>query len=542
MVLSVLELVPYQLVAGERQNLTLGAGGWACFEGDTICFETRTRNVPVMRVAGAELHACGLKHDAEGFSARFEIPILTWAGRTLVDARDGEQIVTTTLEISPHQKKLGANEFDMMLVELSERSQGLIWGLSPGAAQGSHLSSALAIVHPSVIASQLPLFEQLMARYVAAPPMITRRVRDAFPLNFARRADLITLRWLGRRPSVLQALTGDSDVGAFTDARTPIDQPSALLSTDHPITRYFAYLLRRLRARFKESVDVLRKARGRPFVDPTIEAHAEMLATTIETAVRRLDVLLALPLFKQVPPEPIGETVLLALTDNPLYAAIYRAARTLLEPGLAYGPGGDLQSSLKHTYDLFELCVLYRIVDGLPGLLGPDWSAGRAKALPYIGREERLPDRAAWGFSGPDGWSLELRYQQWFSRARVPPDLRMFSSLSGVFIPDYILVLRQHGKPHSWIILDAKYRSGKQAIDQGLADIHRYRDALRVRGLPASGAFIIVPALQQQDAPYATSEYIEHHSFGVLPITAPNWLNKAMSLIRLPSTTLSLSP
>ncbi|MDI4642101.1 hypothetical protein K9U39_14315 [Rhodoblastus acidophilus] len=534
-----LELAPYRIVAGERQDLTLGAGGWACFEGDTIYIDTRTKNLPVMRVAGAELPAGGLKNDSEGFSARFEIPIMTWAGRTLIEARDGEKIVTTTLEIDPHQQKLGANEFDKMLAELSERSQGLVWGLSPGAAKGMISMSTLAIVHPAVITSQLPVFERLLERYVAAPPMVTLRVRDAFPLNFSRRADLITLRWLGRRPAVLKAVTGDKDVGAFMDARTPIDQPSAVLSTDHPITRYFAYVLRRLRRRFKESVDVLRQTRGRPFLDPTIEAHAEMLAATIEAAARRLDALLVLPLFKQITPEPIGETTLQALSDHPLYAAIYRAARKLLEPGLAYDPGGDLQSSLKHTYDLFELFVLYRIVDGLPGLLGPGWSVGKAKALPYIGREERLPDRAAWGFSGPDGFRLELRYQQWFSRARIPPDLRMFSSLSGVFIPDYIIVLRKDGKPVSWIILDAKYRSGGQAIDQGLADIHRYRDALRIRGLPANGAFIIVPALQDGNAPYVTPEYVENHSFGVLPITSTNWLKTAVNFLHISSISKS---
>ena len=339
-----LELVPYRIVNGERQVLTLGASGWACSEGDTIFIDTRTKDLPAMRIAGMELNPGKLTNDAGVFLARFEIPIMTWAGRTRVEAKDGEHVASLTLEIGPHQHKLGANEFDKMLAELSERSLGLVWGLSPGAATGRTSASTLAIVHPAVISSQLPLFERLIARFVADPPMVTRRIREAFPLDLARRADLATMRWLGRRPIVLQAVLGNRDVGAFTDPRTPIDQRSSVVSWDHPVTRYFAYVLLRLRMRFRESVHALRTTRGRPFIDVATEAHAEMLATQIEAALRRLDALLALPLFKLVTPEPIGETTLQALTDHPLYGAIHGAARKLLEPGLAYGPGGDLES------------------------------------------------------------------------------------------------------------------------------------------------------------------------------------------------------
>lgn len=210
--------------------------------------------------------------------------------------------------------------------------------------------------------------------------------------------------------------------------------------------------------------------------------------------------------------------------DQPLFEALHRVGQRMLEPGLAHGPGGDLRSSLKHTYDLFELFVLFRLVDALPATLGCGWHLRRGKSLHCAGREERPPDRAAWWYDGPDGLTLELRYQQWFSRAKPPPDGRLFTSLSGVGIPDYILVMRKAGKPVGWMILDAKYRSGQQAVDQGLGDVHCYRDALRVRGMKADGAFVVVPRLRNEDAACACSDYHKHHAFGVLQLFATDRL------------------
>ena len=207
----------------------------------------------------------------------------------------------------------------------------------------------------------------------------------------------------------------------------------------------------------------------------------------------------------------------------------------MLEPGLAYGPAGDLQSALKHTYELFELFVLYRLIDELAKQLGEGWVPKPGKPLRYVGREDRPPDRTLWWFQGPDMLSLELRYQQWFSRTRLPPDERMFSSLSGTFIPDYTLVLRKNGKVVRWLVLDAKYRSGRQAVDHGLADVHRYRDGLRVRGMRADGAFVIVPRLQEEDPAYAAPVFLDYHAFGVIQIFAKEWLTSALQRLKLPS-------
>jgi hypothetical protein len=475
-------------------------------------------------MAGRTLQPQGLVLTAGRYEARYELFIDTWAGSTALDVGDGPEHKSITLEVRPHEHKLDADAFGAMLAELSVRSAGLIWGLSPGASQAVHSSGALAVVHPAVVNSQLPAFERLLMRFIADPPTLTVRVRTSRPLDLTRRADLATLRALGRRPAVLRALRGDGTAGGLTDPREPIDQPFPIQSYDHPVTRYVAHLLRRLSLRFRGSARALRTATGRPFHDLAIEAHAVSLAVAMDKAASRIELAGARPLFRKVRPEPISESVLQALTDQPLVSALHRIGQRLLDPGLAYGPGSDLQSSLKHTYDLFELFVLFRLVDALPETLGTGWRLRRGRPLRYGGREERPPDRAAWWYDGPNEFSLELRYQQWFSRGKSTPDGRMFASLSGVGIPDYILILRQAGRPIGWVILDAKYRSGQQAVDQGLADVHRYRDALRIRGKRADGAFIVVPRLHEEQAPYASNEYHRYHAFGVLRLFATDWL------------------
>ena len=342
---------------------------------------------------------------------------------------------------------------------------------------------------------------------------------------------MATLRRLGRRPTLLRALQGDSQGGQFTDPRQPIEQSEVTASTDHPMTRYLAHLLHQSVRRFRSGETLLRTAKGRPFPDPTIEAHAAHLAEVLAAAALQVQALLGHPLLRSARPEPLDGSALQSLADQPVFGALHRVGRRLLHPGLAYGPDASIESALKHTYDLFEIFVLFRLVDSLPPALGSGWTVRPTRDWHSTGREERPLNRAAWWFDGPDGLTIELRYQQWFSRARPILDGRLFSSLSGVAIPDYILIVRRALKPIKWVILDAKYRSGQQAVDAGLADVHRYRDALRIRGMRASGSFVIVPQLRITNAPYASPDFLRHHAFGALRLFENDWLHLVAAIL-----------
>ena len=519
----------------EALSQALSGSGWLCTEGDVVVVDATAQNLPMLAMAGQTIMPKKLTHAQKGYEAQFEVAIDTWAGCAALEITDGMERRTLTLDVRPHSHKLGENAFDNMLSELSERSAGLIWGLSPGAAAGAYAQGALSVVHPAVVASQLPRFVRLVAAYLADPPLSTIRVTRPRALDLARRTDIATLRRLGRRPGLLRALNGDGQYGPFTDSRQPIEQSEVTASTDHPMTRYLAHLLHQLVRRFRSGETSLRKPKGRPFPDPAVEAHAAQLADVLTAAERQMRVLLAHPLMRSVRAEPLEGSALQSLADQPTFGALHRVGRRLLHPGLAYGPDASIESALKYTYDLFEIFVLFKLVDTLPSALGSGWVARPPRDWHATGREQRPLDRAAWWFDGPDGLTVELRYQQWFSRAQSVPDQRQFSSLSGVAIPDYILTVSRALEPIRWVILDAKYRSAQQAVDAGLADVHRYRDALRIRGIRASGSFVVVPQLRVTVAPYASPDFLRHHSFGALRLFEQDWLLPVIAIL-LPET------
>ena len=231
-------------------------------------------------------------------------------------------------------------------------------------------------------------------------------------------------------------------------------------------------------------------------------------------------------ILRDVRPQPINDTVLQSLADHPLHSALHRVARRLLNPGLAYDLSGEIQSSLKPSYDLFELFVLYRLIKELLEELGEGWIRTSSEPNINAGRELHPLDKTLWRFQGPNDLRIELIYQQSFQRARLPSDHRVFASLSGECRPDFILLLRERETLVSWIILDAKYRSSRPRVDDGLADVHRYRDALRVGGKKAAAAFVIVPRLREENEPYAATGFLEHHGFGVLQLFSVGWLSQ----------------
>ena len=524
---------PYRIKDGQREALVLSEDMWSCAEGDRITIETRTVALPVMLLAGRVMPHIRIALCGSTYEAKYELIIDTWAGKTNLRLEAGESSIILRFNAKPHDQKIGKDEFDAMLHELTLRSSGLIWGLSPGQHKGNLATLSPVVVHPSVVSSQLPGLLRLLSMFAAEPPYMAQKSRETLPFNRGRRVDLKTLRWLGTRPKLLETARGRFDSSDTANSQPLIDQPTLTYSFDHPVTRYFSYLINRLISRFESSAGVLKAGPQRRFRDPDVEAHAGALAIELNNAASTLRTLLQKSPFKGLSPAPATETVLQILVDHPLCCAINRTAQLLLTPGLAFGPSGDIESALKHTYDLFELFALFRLLDHLQIELGTSWSLQSHKFYSHLGREDRPRDKAVWLFNGPEDMTLELRYQQPFSRMKGVTDERTFTSLSGESIPDYLLIVRKNRRVAAWIILDAKYRASRQAVDRGLADVHRYRDALRIRGGRAAAAFVIVPRLREKNEIYATTAFHDQHDFGVIELFKHEWLRPALKSLRL---------
>lgn len=73
---------------------------------------------------------------------------------------------------------------------------------------------------------------------------------------------------------------------------------------------------------------------------------------------------------------------------------------------------------------------------------------------------------------------------------------RSFRTISQARIPDLVLTVEGPGQPSGgrFIVLDAKYRTSREAVLSAMESAHLYHDALRKNHVAPDLALIIVPA------------------------------------------------
>ena len=95
-----------------------------------------------------------------------------------------------------------------------------------------------------------------------------------------------------------------------------------------------------------------------------------------------------------------------------------------------------------------------------------------------------------------------------------------FMSISKAFKPDYLLSVKKHGV-EKIVILDAKYRASREAIQEGLRELHVYRDAIRKRSSlkGVDGAYIITPNYAAEVKTYFDQAYRDKYRFGAFVLS-----------------------
>lgn len=487
-------------------------GTWSAREGDELRIRVRTYSPAEVFLAGAMLTIERVLQQGDLLETCFRLNIETWAGRARLQVRSGPSEQTEALDVSPHPGKLGVDAYREMLAELAAISKDLPWGMGPGSHAAARAEESPMVVHASVIDEELP--ELLLAlRRLAFDPLIctTReRVLERLPAN--RRVDPASFRWLVAHPRALGAVrpsspTPSADSGVF------IEQRRIQSTLDHPATRYLRYLLERLLRTLRRSAKIFHQISGR-------EPRAVEYARVLDAAIEKMEAALERVPFEGVSPEPPGPGSLQAVIDHPGYARVQRLAQRLLDPGMQLDEQGAFTSSLGYSYELFELLALYRLAAGLSRDLGGRWTCTSTPTR-GSGLLERPPHGCVWRATSVNGLVLELHYQRTFTA--WSEQALHFQSLSGERRPDYVLLILREDKPLGWIVLDAKYRSSRDAIHQGLADLHVYRDCLRWHGQPARAGFILVPHTKEGARVYAAADYHRVHRFGALILQEPEW-------------------
>jgi hypothetical protein len=437
-----------------------------------------------------------------------------YAGEITLDILDGETLLwTAVLDVRPHGGKLGREAYQELIADLCARAANVIFGTT--VAQRSVAAAetqAPPIARLAMLQSHIRELERSFAAVTMSPNRRLIADREIRPLDRTRRIDVRALQSIIRSTPALAAL-GRIDAVADDLAKRPtIDHPRREHTFNTPPNRHIAALVRRMRSDCQElQAEFLRLERVRDD-DPEMQARARSLADEAGRLHSRLGRMARADFLQGVEPARGDTAAMVTVAKDPVYSRFDSIARHVLSPRVGLGQSLCEKLWLRRTYELYEYWCLFRVADVLTSMWGKPHSC---IGLVVGGLLESVPDKSylEWAVGN---LRARLVYQRTF-RAYDPRwehGSEPFS-ISGERRPDMILSLCAEGR-ESLIVLDAKYRCGRDPIHDALGDMHIYRDSLRLSGSGARvvGAYILTPAHVVGAASYYTDEYRRRYGLG----------------------------
>ncbi len=510
-------------------------GIWRASEGNNILLTVCASTPVEIELSGDRQPLSSMRLLPSGqFETQCVFPVHTWAGQATLRCKTHTEEVVCFLDVSPHPDKLGSVLFGQMLEELSELAQAMPYGFSAGAAQISKSDAFHPITYPFVLETHLPLLLQALERWKRRLLRLCVRERHMAPWRQGRRLDAATLGWLARHPKHLAIIHAQTQGKHTSTTRTSISQSLTFESLSHPANRYIVGELWRLRSSLKASHNRFEDAaqgRGAIKLNRASKARARQLGALVSRAHRCLEKELSTQPLREIPPSPPTAGAIQAIADHPLSAGLLRILKRLLLFGGKIEEEGNHYASLRHTYDLFELLVLHRLMATLPSLTeaAVSWQSA---VVQQQGLLVEMPQGEVLRGCGPGEKTIVLCFQHRFASIHRR-GMYKAQSITAERIPDYTLALYKGSNLKRWYLLDAKYRASRSAIHKGLADMHMYRDSLRLHGKRAEGGFLLVPSVCEKTATFSKYSYLTTHATGIIDAN-PEALHRALFHILFP--------
>lgn len=495
----------------EQQGLRpvpIGSDGWwSVREGQTLRLEVWAEAPAAFSLPGAELSLLPFIKDGNHWVTQARLQLWTWAGFATVAVEAGRWRGSFQLDVQPHPGKLGREAFWEMVTRVQRRLRDGAMGFSPGEVRVALAQGSVMCVHPAAIEAELPRFLKALRLLEQDPLRWFVRRRQAVPWRVSQRVDSATLTWLSRHPKAFERVTAGL-------SQTSVEQSVSQHTLNHPANRYLKWLLTRLRISFHKTQSALKAFSRR---DPLEAARRQWLADQLNGAMKALSESLKSPVMQSIKAARPSASATQAIFDHPLYSRTIRSAQRLLHPGVQLDPEGPLSSGLKATWDLFELDVLFRLLDSLRALL-PEWkwsfpspcSSNVLTAFSY---------NATWRATS-GRFRIELRFQQIFN-ARDKTPTSGCHSITGERRPDFILGFFEGDALQRWMLFDAKYRASRQAIHDSFSSLHIYRDALRWHGKQATRGLLLVPNLADNAQHFRSDTYQQETGLGAVTEATP---------------------
>ena len=410
------------------------------------------------------------------------------------------------LDVSPTPLKLGTLQFDQMVDDIRAFDAGLLLGTSAATLTFGHEGSGG--MEPLIRLARLrrygPAFLHAVGDVVKRPMEALRTAERQLPLRQVRRLHPAALR--DRRLIALATGDSEADDGALEDmtlrSLTPEHTP------DTPANRAVKALL----VRFKAHADTLVRL-----------THSEALTNDREhqepRKARRLAVLLELSQaaehFIRTPPlsgvsrQLAGAAGLTQMAAHPLYAKACRLGTSALRTGV-HGDRRDDDLLCSPSWEVYEAWCFIEIAKAL----------GASTVAPLVAHKSRLASAdLALGGELPDGRRVELLYQAVFP-SEQPYQRTLAWSLSRERRPDIVLVLDDGGIVRM-LVLDAKYRSGRQPILEAMESAHIYHDAIRLGAERPELSLLLTPG-ESSVSSLGARDFWRRHGVGELCSFAPD--------------------
>ena len=439
----------------------------------------------------------------------------------LIDKENGRSLGTWWLDVSPDPGKAGSEIFDAMVEAILDFDEAFLVGTEPARRKLGALGGDDNL---HILFERLRRREDELDRAIAMiqrePASVLRPRRRLVPFRAVRRTDVRTLRAALRHPESRAALRHGHDASsAFVHsvaAEPRFDVPAVERRFDAPVNRCALYLLRALQRRCRHlrrrwSFQGERESATRT----PLQSRLAHRLRTLERIERKMRVAERRSPFHDASRPELTSAGLTAVAAHPLYARLWRVGWEALRRGASQHDPRDLLA-LSPTWEVYERWCFVEMA----GLL-EHW-------LPEVERS-RGRKGVAWFWHGRDGGDLEvvLHYQKTARRTngRDQPDLW---SVSRECRPDLVLHWRR-GASSGFTILDAKWRAGRDAILDGMAQsAHLYRDALRWGTAPPGASLLLVPQVRGELRWLAEKEYVRCHGVGAVAlrpdIGPPGWL------------------
>lgn len=402
------------------------------------------------------------------------------------------------LDVSPSPAKSGQTEFDEMVADIRAFDQTLLSGTSSASMEFGHRGSP-GRFGLDILLSRLrahgPAFLSTVGVISNSPHRSLAAEAKLLPLSRIRRLHHSSLR--DRRLAALAV--GHAPAPDFLDS-LQINSQTSTPTFDTPANRALLALLRRFRAVVNSMQDIVRAGKlGSPPEEQSLRIDRRL--TDLYQLEARANKLLLGAFMTEI---SSGETTAAGLTQisaQPIYSRAYRIGSRALAVGTEGGDSAD-QLHVAPSWGIYETWCFIQVVDAVRQITKKQGTEAASTAV----AAERCVS-----FLLDGGTKLDVLFQATFP-ALKPSSKRIGWSLSRERRPDIVLVHTGADGIRS-IVLDAKWRSGRENVLDAMQSAHIYHDALRMGSRSPAFALLLLPGSSVVPA-LETDSFIRTHAVG----------------------------